>query len=348
MTQNELLKTSSRFPFTIYDVFGYLIPGSAFIFICIIFDVWIFNNASAVYSLHTPFLTVGKTLFYPDILNNVTLSLILLLMGAIVAYVSGHIIASVSAFSIDRLLIGRGYYYPFVTLTAQSNDLKIDGEKNRIRGGFALFNLILMVFATIFSTDGIYNIINYSTKLFILSIFILSAIILFFYTTGRSSKVRFPINICAKLYNYITSRLSYFTRTSDSLPQVIINKFKSFTKKEFGDDEYKNSDTYWFCYMYVINNSHSFFNHLSNWLHLYSYARNLSTSLYLASIYILIIITVNNLNGVLIDPISYLLFPIVFGSSFIMLTRFYYLYVSYYTKFLIRACIFINENVKNE
>lgn len=347
MSNNKTSKITKSLPFNTYDFFGYLIPGSTFLIICLVTDYWLIEHINKInISSHTPFYTAINTLFNEYVINNAGLTLLYILLGIIASYVLGHVVSSISSFSIDRILINKGYNYPLLTLTKQN--IEINGLKKRVRGSFTFLNIIFLIiiislliirlFPYMVSENSYLNI--HIAAALILTILL---IFTFFYITGTVSRTNKFFKILSKLYNEITKRIGFFTGTRKTLPDEIVVKFKNFTERNFDSSDYSTSDLYWLCYCYVVDKSDKLHSHLVNWLHLYSYARNISTAIYLSTVYFFYTICINTYYGYKIDIISYYILLVLFISSFIMLARFYYLYVSYYSKFLIRSCVYLGE-----
>lgn len=166
----------------------------------------------------------------------------------------------------------------------------------------------------------------------------------YYFKCGRKNeKLPFYQRFLANLYNFITNKLGLFLGTTRPLPQKIVSLFKEFTNKQFDFKKYDTSDIYWLSYCYVCDNNSKFQQLLINWFQLYSYARNIATALYLSFIYCLFSFLWHFQIGYNLDLFTKIFLISVYLGSFIMLIRYYYLYVSYYSKFLIRSCIYLHK-----
>ena len=144
-------------------------------------------------------------------------------------------------------------------------------------------------------------------------------------------------------YDKITYIYSVLIRTRETFDDKFIDKYKTYFKENFNyEPEDARTNNYWFTFLFVSERSALSNSLINNWLFLYSFARNLSTTLLLLFIYAFASLMsqadITKLHG-------YILFiPFMcFLAYFIMLTRYYYLYKNYYTKFIIRSFVFQNE-----
>lgn len=344
------------FPFSSYDFFGYLIPGGIFFLTVFIFDYWAYDSMTFK---HNPIWTLVR-LFKPINENNhlnTFDSIAFILASLLVIYVIGHIIAALSSFFIDRMLIKKGHFYPIKSiLIGQSrND---EGEKS-IKGLFVLFNFSL---GLLYGLSSVYLAIAYSVykpitlywhiilgAIFFLLIY--SFVFMFSYSLTLKFTPKFYI-----IYNWLLNRLKSVIGNDDELSKKTLKRYKKFLKYELKIKPRNiSSDPYWFSYSYIMRKSPSSNKLLINWLHLYSFARNLSTGFYLSFLYCTLSIGFNShfvqtnsfgeiykfkvLVGILI-PLTYWILSILF------LLRFYYLYRSYYSKYVIRACVFLYDQSK--
>src|SRR2546425_2633251 len=100
-------------PLTPYDVLGYLAPGATFVLSLYGFEFWIHHGAATPFLIHTPVYTLIQLALPPSGEGAWALATLFLIGLFGVCYVLGHIIASISAFSIDRMYVAKGHGYPF-------------------------------------------------------------------------------------------------------------------------------------------------------------------------------------------------------------------------------------------
>lgn len=142
------MKTIERLPFTIYDVIGYLAPGS--------FAVWISLLAAKHLKLHQTLGISHNSIF---IFNNTYIDAIILISAFITAsYITGYIISFLSAIIVERLLI-RSAGYPTASLMGFRDEI----EKKEKDAVYCISNIIMLIFM---NTTFIVVFITKKTKLF--------------------------------------------------------------------------------------------------------------------------------------------------------------------------------------
>ncbi|MHA1395679.1 MAG: hypothetical protein ACTSRZ_19425 [Promethearchaeota archaeon] len=365
------------FPFSIYDIFGYLIPGIIFLLMIIMFDLVLIKyanniNKDFIPKLKTPAYSLFKITYSEKIIENWVFSIAYLIIILIVAYVIGHIIASISSLAIDNTLIKKGYRYPFYKLLKLKSTSKEKFMNDYTKGLFFYINVFLfLIIFTITQIKLITDISYYLIFAIILIIYlgILSRHLYIYVTFIRKKnifsgqnwfdKINMKIieiiivylNIFIRLFNfsyyYFANSLSNAFRTRESFNDDFINIYSKNFKKLFNLD-YTNAGTnnYWLCYCFLIDKKKEISNLIKNWLYLYAFARNLSISFYIAYFYSLFLIIINKnlilnkLNILLSIPTCFLLLGIIF------LLRYYHIYHSYYTKFIFRSFLYSSNQYK--
>jgi len=360
------------FPFSIYDIFGYLIPGITFLFVILIFDLLLIKyvnniNKDFISKLITPTYSLFKITYSEKIIKNWVFAIAYLIIIMMGAYVIGHIISSISSFAIDKILVRKGYRYPFHTLLKLESTSEEKLMKDYTKSLFLYINIILFLIIITISQIKLITAISY---------YLLFALILFIYlgilsrilyvsvkwirekkifsrqnwfnkiTTKILEKIKlysefFIRQIFSVLYYSITNTFSNTFRTRESFKDDFINIYSKNFKKLFNLD-YANAGTnnYWLCYCFLIDKKKEISNLIKNWLYLYAFARNLSISFYIAYFYSLFLVIINEnlisnkLNIFLLFPSCFLLLGIIF------LIRYYYIYHAYYTKCIFRSFVY--------
>jgi len=149
--------------------------------------------------------------------------------------------------------------------------------------------------------------------------------------------------------NSVIARLLH-KRTGFRFDSKFIEHYGRLYKDLFGLD-YRKADTnnYWLCSFYVAQRAPFLFRQQLNWLHLYSFARNLSIALYLDFLYCCAVLTYNDPflpSASCCDAAATLLrsLPLLyFFVSLMLLLRYYYLYSCYYTRHLLRAFVYLGS-----
>lgn len=356
MSEKET-ENKSIFPFNGYDIFGYIIPGGVFFLSIYIFDFWAKKSMNFK---HNPILTLISIFKPNDVVNqwNTFDSITFIIASVLVVYVIGHIIAALSSFFIDRLLIKKGHHYPIkLILLNQRKDS--DGSKS-IKGNFVVFNLFFLI---LHIASCIYLGISYSVHtvnwiyfhfflLFIFLIILISFIFMFSY-----NKILFFLNPFSRLYDCIVERFREVLGSDGGISKEVKKGYKNFLRNELKLKKNNlTTDIYWLSCIYIARKSPSANKLLINWMHLYSFSRNLSTGFFISFIYCALSIFLNShmLNGTDYHDVFKFkilvgcLIPLFFwGISILFLLRFYYLYHGYYSKFIVRTCAYLYNNNKN-
>jgi len=352
-----------RIPFTSYDVFGYVIPGTILLVAIYLFEVWARHEIGT--SCHTPIYTILKQARTIVFSQDWVLSIFLIFIFLIIAYAIGHLIATLSSLVLDRILIYKGYGYPYKFLLniKSKKNLQHPIRKPYYRGMFFWLNFYIILryvnFSFLSNVTIIHDIAD-GLGWFLLSCLFAKIIgshirahpkgrIYRFFYPGKGRHIRnaykwFNVRIFAAIYDGITNTLSSYIDSRKAFDEKFIEKYRECFIKNFGLDPNESStNNYWLSYCYVVDNSQTFNSMLANWLHLYAFSRNLSTALYIAFIYgfISLRFQINSLSN---SNLVLILLPILFFlASLLMLTRYYYLYVLYYSKFLFRSFVYLNS-----
>ncbi|MCR4418103.1 MAG: hypothetical protein NUV92_10230 [Ignavibacteria bacterium] len=114
--ENEIGKKDIRITFHTYDFLGYFLPGAVFLSIIYVFEYLIKDYYKK--DQFPPFYYITSLsksyLFSSD--SHWAFEIILIVLFIIFCYSLGHLIASIAAFFLDRLLVGKCFKYPYVIL----------------------------------------------------------------------------------------------------------------------------------------------------------------------------------------------------------------------------------------
>lgn len=375
----EFSKETVKIPFNTYDLFGYFIPGAVLLLAVYFFELLFWWKHIIPTDLHLPLLTVineaGNLIIDK---KNWVVSAIFLIVLVIIVYAVGHIISAISTFLLDRVLISKGYGYPYESFLKieKSEDEKLY-RRNFYKGLFFWVNLYLLLYYYFYKGVGaIYNIfyphpnaIN-PIVVFVYWYIIIMVSFKFFISSKRiednpklprflrnilmkikdwlsSQKTIIPMKVFASPYNLLSRFLSGFVGSKKpEFPEEFINQYKKYFSHNFKlESDKADTNNYWLSKCFVAHHSPSLNAMLVNWLHMYSYARNLATSFYLAFIYCFASLVFQNQSFRFSnDPLILFYLPVFFFFlSLVMLIWYYYLYFSCYSKFLFRAFYFLNQ-----
>jgi len=342
----------SRFPLTPHDVFSYLVPGATFVILIYEFELWcwsLFKNGAPA-RFHTPLLTaIDSTALGTAGPTNWAVLLLYVVAVLIFTYVAGHLVASISVFLLDRILISKGYGYPYQILLgiAPHKGLKKDVSAPFYRGVFFWFNLYLPLrFCTIF-TDAPWLQVTTKAIGWLLLLSIPAKLVL----GGALYKLWKPGTIWLwKLYSvpydFLNSIIIRFTRTAEQFSDKFTEDYRRGFKGIFDvEAEQAGSGNFWMTSIHVHDEAPNLYRPIERWHNLYSFSRNLSTSFYLAFLYCFASVWLQR--PVLLEVAEYPraiveALPLCFlACSAILAVRYYYLYMSKHSRLLYRTFVYL-------
>jgi hypothetical protein len=363
MSDSEKPKVPS--PLSTYDILGYLAPGGGLVIFCVAFEYWARTIAdlpskSLPSEIHTPLLTALKTILIRPAMPNLIESGSVLILLLAFSYVLGHIVASISSLVLDKILIRVGTGYPYAGLL-KIGERQAERDKRYRALHRALFfwvNCALLVFYALAACR-----VGYTTTTIVVVVVSLAGVVALllwaslslgvFASTSKASEPSpeaASVTKCARLLavpcDIISQVLAGYLHTRESFDDAFISSYAVEFKDAFGRDHAgAGTLNFWLCYLYVKEHSVECGAMLVNWLNLYSFARNVATSFYLAFCYSLLWLVAQGGRasrafdypyGVLIG-IGLLYFVLAVG----MAVRFYSLYVAYFTRFVFRAFVYL-------
>lgn len=384
-----------RLPLTAYDFLGYLVPGAALLLSMFIFELWGRRLPSSVFnpgqSFHSPIMTV-LSIHSSIEASSWALQAIFLVAIAALSYICGHIIASVSSLFIDRVLIYKGYGYPYETLLGISPFSEKErpfGEFSRCfyRGLLLWPNAIIILFyfsitfantrfelknsdtpLLLWCFQQLYNVVMLMARNveLLVAAYIIVIVLKIILSSSKNQKhfwnpesmdtqlhdrvLWFTTYVWAGLYELVTKFLSMYLNTREHFDDCFKDNYRTHFKKQFKMDPYHaKTNNFWLPLLYVKHNSQQCGDQADNWLRLYGFSRNLAAAFYLSFLYGVASFVWQSkkvhvgmwshyqVKILMMIPIIYLIL------SCIMLFRFYYLYVHYYTKYVFRSFIFLSD-----
>jgi hypothetical protein len=357
---NDNIRSSFfKVPFSTYDIFGYLIPGATFLTGVYLFEFFLFSiyekNIFPLFYIFTLQSHLDNSSFL-----QITIYILILVL---IAYVTGHVISSISSYLLDRILVEKGYGYPYqILLEIKRTEFKNGRASRYIRGLFFWLNvyLVLRYLSYIYAS----HIMNEVSTIIIWGVIIVSVFSLFgllLIRIGRKQKhynvnVLFLVNILKKYdwfmrhvfaggLDFLGFLFSNVVKTRYKFDDEFIQKFKKYFESTFHyNPETASTNNFWFAYLFVTEKSPKADVMLTNWLSLYSFARNLSTCFFILFIYCFFILLYYNNIFVPFNNNLIIIVPLLYYSCFlIMLLRYYYLYENYFSKFLFRSFVYLNE-----
>ncbi len=280
------------------DLMRYLMPGVILLFCIFLFEIWaatvLVKTILEKGPCCTPFITtinlIEKNIGINLKNGNWMHILLFLILGLIVAYITGHIISTFSSLLVDRVLIEKGWGYPYEHI------LNIKNKKNAPRLAHYKFfwvNFFLILSYFIFFIICYLNVkignSVYTLVLHIIIIFFIFIMIPFLGQKKLSDSSEHSFLVIDKPYIVIKSILEFFLGKSfinlEIEPQFI-NLFKRYFVIKF---KYRckkaKTNNFWFPYLFLKNEAGIIGDNIISWRRLITYTRNLSTALYFGFLY---------------------------------------------------------------
>ncbi len=377
---------SFRVPLTPYDVLGYLVPGGIFFILVYLFELWGRTQESGSIDqarLHTPVWT-GFQVLRPAKEDWVT-SVFFIVSMLVPFYVAGHIIASLSSLVIDRVLVAKGHGYPYVRLLALPEDpyrATYLGPQF-YRGIFVWFNVYLLLrYVQSFLAGPKHAIVAagwLGLAARILAWWLVAGLLLKLLVgwlvegrgglksalwlrkiprRGVKRALRWiPHFLLGRLwpipYDLVASTLSKYIFTREPFDGAFREHYRKAFRERFSlEPDQSGTNNFWLPYIHLRSSAPELSFSLLDWLRLYSFARNLSAAFYLVFVYGYGWLVLNQAR--VSDWASYRVEILIVGPAcclllaMIMLIRYYYLYVAYFTKFVFRAFVYLEGTVGEE
>ncbi len=389
------------FTITLSDLLGYVVPGGT-LWLCALFFELRASAAGTNVQLATPALNTFR-LLYPDLTSpNLVVALALALALLVGFYVTGHVVASFSSLVIDRILVFKGYGYPYEILLRLEDDGYTPFSEPTgwfVRGAFAwsLFYLVCRYLEYAFlylhrpSSSLKFDLAaDWISAAFLIAILIQVSLGILKYVWVQQEEDQFRISkgykrralpmtprfeadirrdaeykaslralptwavaLCwvlrrlwAAPYDLVAPLLADPLNTRRAFNTAFIGKYRDLFYKRFGLlSEDAATNNFWLSYCHVAERSPRLAASVHNWLNLYGFSRNLAAAFFLAFLYTIIWLTVHA--GIANQWPSYLgiSWPMT-GLAFlamglILLLRYYFLYVCYFSKFVFRAFVYV-------
>ena len=361
---------------TTYDVLGYMVPGGGLLCIISVFEYYARTALKSVdptlHHIHTPVLS-GLRLAVDRLAGQNWLASavgVAVLVG--LAYLGGHLVASLSSILIDKMFISRGYGYPYEQLLGMRRNRLSDRVVRAFhRGLFFWLTLALLGWFLAGCNASFISARTRSLGDLAMSIARTLAtgavplvVLLLWFRSRRSAFYRrlydvvsdvgafrmfyiATIEVCwSGLYDLFASILSRYLNTRRAFNE----EFRALYRREFKDaftiDPYlAETNNFWLPYLYIKTHSTALDAAATNWLTLYSFARNLAATFYLGFLYCCAWTFLQRGSLIAVDSYRAYVFvgiPLMFvGASAAMMMTYYNLYVAYYTKFVLRSFVYL-------
>lgn len=318
-------ESSGRSPFQAYDVLAYFVPGASLLGSVAAFEAAVCRTADCgVGNVRAPVSSVITSLFKLQTNSELVSDLTVIALILLLAYVGGHLVASVSASTIDRGLVAKGLGYPLQRLVgAQQHTVSSVMTRHLWLGMLFFVNLMLMMFYM--SAPGVNSsvaVLPASVRPWVERVYQVEHLLLGAAVVGTGTVAALIARIWLigvdgarpkwlaifssstlgkglsgiarswlRAYS-LPSRLciAVIGRTSGIARGLDTETSRRFVKRTEGligksGEAWSTSSAYWYALLWIRRHDPGSVAPLENWLRLYSFARNLSCAFYLAFVY---------------------------------------------------------------
>lgn len=281
-------------------------------------------------------------------------SILVLFIALAVFYFVGHFIGAVSHIVYDRVIIRNVIGYPFQYLMIKDyHPKKTVQNVYLLLILFSIFLLVLPGFLELLGRGLIDNeILVFVGRLAFGTLLIMMLLLVlyrFMYLDKKRETDKDAKNIVGyRLAEFFKKVILYpirkLTGTDSKIDDKIVDAFKEKFKNKFKlDDCSVGSDAFWIASMEVLKNE-KIDKRLSNWLNLYGCLRNYSCAFVLLSI----VIVINHWWSIIVDGnVTNLTGSRILLASLIvalvLFMRYWIIYYSYFSKYLMRAFVYLDE-----
>ena len=332
--------------FSLYDTFGYLIPGAI-----LVTGYYIFLGIVKVPKEPTADGYLNSIIEDWGIFAKVPVFILL-------AYILGHFVASIGAVIVDKLLMERTFGYPFrrlfdTVLNWKESDKLRYLHRNETFYKSIIVSLIFLVFFWYIKIHSCRNFFLVTSIFLIVSKFMFSMLCLRDFRNPDSLRnltdryliianclwerfFWFILLAFYPLFNLILYTLLYLFRMCKPFEEKIQNNFSKVFEETFKLTlEDAGTNVYWLTYAYLQqSDKKQDVLLIQNWLNLYGFSRNISISfliLFLCGLYPELIL--ENANEVMLKK-----WCVFTGTAVVVFwLRYYYLYYNYFSKYIFRA-----------
>jgi len=339
---------SNQTPFDLYDFFGYLFPGMFFgVGLFVVHALFSGTQTVAIVAQAQSLATAFKDFKFVE-------AVLVLVVIFLMFYVFGHLVASFGSLLFEKKLLKGIFGYPtqYYLDVREKHQRKVAESVYKIT--FMLFNATLII--GILSIDfpkyeapflaclkglkwlliiwfllllGFRPLLTWVQKRFVLAWLetVRKLAVASLYWT-----VFFLIDLPITLVFGSTGVLKRFDPdTIDAYKRKFYNDF------ELDVDEV-DTNVFWLSYVFLVQHSPNSLPTIRNFLHMFSFARNTAAATFLL---LAITLSVKYVFGAQITPgnamLLYMFSMILYIFGLVMLLRYFYLYSSYFTKYILRS-----------
>jgi hypothetical protein len=366
----SLDENKMKIPFGEMDFLAYVLPGGIMLLSIFVFEFWMFSRLG-VEAVHVPvFIAFRETAQFSVFATNWIYSALYILCVLCVAYVSGQLLAVLSAFFFERVLIGKGLGYPFEHLL----NVVRPGREHKEHsiafycGFFFWFNLYLLLrYVQTFWPSNWYRWALFVSEA-VISLAIASKLLRDFAVYKLPKKLngtslekwqpridwfRTVVDTFLKHYFALPFRglvnlLSSYVRLRDPLEARILEQYTDAFAGIFDMSPGEaGSNNYWMSRFFTGHANSRIDIEINRWRWTYKFARNISMAFYISFLYCLMS---SQLQSKMIPEDKGYALAVMTGAFLFMwllaLVQYIYLYDNRYSQMVIRAFVFLSKSRK--
>jgi hypothetical protein len=347
----------SALPLKAYDFFSIIFPGASVLLSAYFLEDLYYASQSAglavTSSCGLPVHWVVNEIWRNS--GNASTQAAVIAVSMCTIYLAGQLVSSIANFFLDRIFVYKcfGYPYEHILLDNHKDNIFVDYFSRRFyRGSIFWLHLAALFFVLfdIYNTRAVFLWIAFGC----IGIFLLALLV---HLVGQGLyKSQFKIEQPYKrlieayvwFYKMLINPIQHINQTAKPMQKQLADKYMIHFKEDFGIDPGKaESDNYWLCLFYVRQKDPRMSELIHRWHQTAIFARNMATSFYMSFVYSALILWYETAwkKHIIQAPdnfrISVALFGL-FGVAIFLVIRFYYFYVSYYSKCLYRAFVYLH------
>jgi hypothetical protein len=371
----------NRLPFslTFADLLGYIAPGGVLLLSAYLFEAGaahLLEGPLKGAALHLPMVTLVGLLIEAAQQDRWLIPAGAAAAFLLTLYVSGHVISSFSSMFIERTLVFKGYGFPYETQLGFDEPATTEGRRWRrvssafYRGAFLLFNIYVLLRFGAAVVPNIY-VLPWRASLWwtanAAGVVLVATIACKFILgkahsramhrsegdatpdsrdSGLGRGMEQLVERVAKPYDGLARLIAGIMGTRRVFDDAFRKRYSDLFQKRFGlSAEVADTNNFWLCYAHVMHTSSALSARVLNWQTLYGFARNLAAAFFGAFLYALLWYRLNS--EVFETASAYgtrllACIPLIYYSlALTLLLRYYYLYRGYFTKFVLRAFVYL-------
>jgi len=357
-TMSEQTNVSlSTLPLKAYDFFSILFPGLSVLLAAYFFeDLYSQSQMLRNPGDGTALLPVHWLIYEIwHIPPNASVQAAVFIISTCIIYLAGQIVSAIANFFLDRIFVYKCYGYPYehLLLDDYKERVFVDYFSRRFYRGSIFwlhFAALFFVLHEIYPAHSILFFVASTCFLIFLIAFAARLLCQFLYRRKFKVENGFKYFICvyAFCYKWIVNFIQHINQTKKPLQKELSEKYKMHFKNDFGiDSDTAENDNFWLTLFYVRQKDSRLSELVLRWQQTATFTRNMAASFYMVFGYAGTVLwyECDHKGRTIVAPDNFHIAVALcglFALAVFLVIRFYYFYVSYYSKCLFRAYVFLH------